>query len=59
MDGDIPRLAYYCVYISQLIGFARVCNHVADLDARNFYSRAIGIINIRKTFSKFYRRHYT
>ena len=35
MDRDIPRLASYCVYISQLIGFARVCNRVADFNARN------------------------
>ena len=35
MDRDIPRLASYCVYISQLIWFARVCNRVADFNARN------------------------
>ena len=27
-------LASYCVYISQLIGFARVCNRVADFNMR-------------------------
>ena len=26
--GDIPRRVSYCVYISQLIRFARVCNHL-------------------------------
>ena len=26
--GDVPRHASYGVYISQLIRFARVCNHV-------------------------------
>ena len=30
MDSDVPRLASYGVYISQLIRFARVCNHVRD-----------------------------
>ena len=31
LDGDVPHRASYGVYISQLIRFARVCNHVADL----------------------------
>ena len=35
LDGDVPRRASYGVYISQLIRFARVCNHVTDLNARN------------------------
>ena len=37
LDGDVPRRASYMygVYISQLIRFARVCNHVADFNARN------------------------
>ena len=30
LDGDVPRHASYGVYISQLIGFARVCNHITD-----------------------------
>ena len=30
LDGDIPRVTSYEVYISQLIQFARVSNHVAD-----------------------------
>ena len=28
LDGDVPRRASYGVSISQLIRFARVCNHV-------------------------------
>ena len=32
LDGDVPRRAYG-VYISQLIRFARVYNHVADFNA--------------------------
>ena len=35
LDGDVPRRASYGVYISQLIRFTRVCNHIADLNARN------------------------
>ena len=35
LDGDVPRRASYGVYISQLIKFARVCNHVTDFNARN------------------------
>ena len=64
LDGDVPRRASYGVYISQLIRFARVCNHIADFNAQNkcltakLLQQAIGIINFEKTFSKFYRRHY-
>ena len=35
LDGDVPRRASYGVYISQLIRFARVCNHVTYFNARN------------------------
>ena len=35
LDGDVPRSTSYGVYISQLIGFARVSSHVADFNARN------------------------
>ena len=62
-DGDVPRRASYGVHISQLIRLARVCNHVA------YYERNICLTaklldqgyryhKLRKTFSKFYRRHY-
>ena len=54
LDGDVPRRASYGVYVSQLIRFARVCNHVADFNARNkqpnFSSRAIGIITSKNVF---------
>ena len=57
LDGDVPRRASYGVYISQLIRFARVCNHVTDFNARNkwpnFSNRAIGIINFEKPFLNF------
>ena len=35
LDGDVPRLASYGVYISQLIRFARVSCHVDDFNCRN------------------------
>ena len=40
LDGNVPRRASYGVYISQPIRFARVCNHVADFNARNKTSPA-------------------
>ena len=35
LDGGAARRASYGVYIWQFIRFARVCNHVADFNARN------------------------
>ena len=64
LDGDVPRHASYGVYISQLIWFARVCNHVTDFNARNkcltakLLQQGYRYHKRRKTFSKFYRRHY-
>ena len=55
---------FLCVYISQLIRFARVCNRVADFNARNkcltakLLQQGYRYHKLRKTFSKFYRRHY-
>ena len=34
LDGDVPCRASYGEYISQLIRFTRVCNHVEDFNAR-------------------------
>ena len=64
MDGDVPRRASYGVYIFQLIRFARVCNQVTDFNARNkclttkLLQQGYRYHKLRKTFSKFYRRHY-
>ena len=64
LDGDVPRRASYGVYIyiSQLIRFARVYNHVTDFNARNKCLTAKllqqGYHKLRKTFSQFYHRHY-
>ena len=60
LDGDVPRRASYSVYISQLIiRFARVCNHVADFNARNksltgkLLQQVYRYHKLRKTISKF------
>ena len=64
LDGDVPRSTSYGVYISQLIRFARVSSHVADFNARNksltnkLLQQGYRYHELRKTFSKFYRRHY-
>ena len=64
LDGDVLRSASYGVYISHLIGFARVSNHGADFNAHNksltakLLQQGYRYHNLRKTFSKFYRRHY-
>ena len=64
LDGDVPRSTSYGVYISQLIRFARVCSHVAVFNAHNesltakLLQKGNRYYKLRKTFSKFYRRHY-
>ena len=61
LDGDV---AHSTSYISQLIQFARVSSHVADFNARNksltakLLQQGYPYHKLRKTFSKFYRRHY-
>ena len=64
LDGNVPRRPSYGVFISQLIRFARMCSHVEDFNARNKCVTA-GLLKqgyryheLRKAFSKFYRRHY-
>ena len=64
LDGDVPRSTSYRVYISQLIRFARVSSHVIYFNARNksltakHLQQGYRYHKLRKTFSKFYRRHY-
>ena len=64
LDGDFPRSTSYGIYLSQLIRFARVSSHVADLNGRNksltakLLQQGYRYHKLRKTFSKFYRRHY-
>ena len=55
---------WFYIYISQLIRFARVSSHVIDFNARNksltakLLQQGYRYHKLRKTFSKFYRRHY-
>ena len=64
LDGDIPRATSYGVYTSQLIRFARMSRHVANFYTRNqiltakLLKQGYRYHNLRKMFSKFYRRHY-
>ena len=64
LDSDFPRSTSYGVYISQLIRFARVSSYVADFNASNksltakLLQQGYRYQKLRKTFSKFYRRHY-
>ena len=64
IEGDVPRYTSYGVYNSQLIRFARVSSQVADFNARNksltakLLQQDYRYHKLRKTFSKFYRRHY-
>ena len=64
LDGDVSRSTSYGVYISQLIRFVRVSSHADDFNTRNkvltakFLRQGYRYHKIRKTFSKFYRRHF-
>ena len=61
--GDISRRTAYGVYISQLIKFARASSNLSDFNCRNkaltakLLRQGYRYFKLRKTFSKFYRRH--
>ena len=63
LDGDVPRRTSYRVYISQLIRFARASSNLNDFNYRNkaltakLLRQGYRYFKLRKTFSKFYRRH--
>ena len=40
LDGDVPRSPSYCVCISQLIRFARVCSNIDDFNNRTLFMTA-------------------
>ena len=64
LDGDVHRSSSYGVYISQLIRFARASSYITDFNTRNklltqkLLKQGYRYHNLRKTFSKFYRRYY-
>ena len=59
LDGDVPWRASYGEYSSQLIKFARGCNHIADFNAQNkcltakLLQQGYRYHKLQKTFSKF------
>ena len=63
LDGDVPRRTFYGVCISQLIRFARASSSLSDFNCRNkaltakLLRQGYRYHKLRKTFSKFYRRH--
>ena len=63
LDGDVPRLTSYRVYISQLIIFARDSSNLSDFNCRNkaltakLLRQGCRYFKLRKAFSKVYRRH--
>ena len=63
LDGDVPRLTSYVVYISQLIRFARASSNLSYFNYRNKaltvkrLRQGYSYFKLRKAFSKFYRIH--
>ena len=63
LDGDVPRSASCGVCVSRLVRFARVSGHVVDFNARyksltaKLLQQGYRYHKLRKTFSRFYRRH--
>ena len=63
LDCDVPRSASCGVCVSQLVRFAKVSGRVVDFGARNesltarLLQRGCRCHRLRKTFSKFCRRH--
>ena len=64
LDGGVPRSTSYGVYISQLIRFALISNHVDDFNTRSkvltakLLRQGYRYHKLRKGFSKLYRRHF-
>ena len=63
LDEDVLQRTSYGVYISQFIRFARTSSNVSDFNCRNkalnakLLKQDYHYHKLRKTFSKFYRRH--
>ena len=63
LDGGVPRHTSYGVHNSQLIRLARASFSVSDINCRNkaltakLLRQGYRYHKLRKTFSKFYRRH--
>ena len=63
LDGDVPRLPSYGIYISQLIRYARACTDVFDFHSRNLQitkkllGQGFRFHKLVKTFWKFYKNY--
>ncbi|KAK3104555.1 hypothetical protein FSP39_004928 [Pinctada imbricata] len=63
LDGDVPRLPSYGIYISQLIRYARACTDVLDFHNRNLQitkkllGQGFRFHKLVKTFWKFYKNY--
>ena len=63
VNGDVPRLPSYGIYISQLVRFARCCTSVLDFHSKNLQitskllSQGYRYHKLRKTFGKFFRSY--
>ena len=58
LDGDVPRATSYEVYIFQLIRFARESKTRNNILTAKLLKQGYRYRKLRKTFSKFCRRHY-
>ena len=63
LDGDVPRLPSYGIYISQLIRYARACTDILDFHSRNLQitkkllGQGFRFHKLVKTFWKFYKNY--
>ena len=63
LDGDVPRLPSYGIYISQLIRYARACTNVLDFHSRNLQitkkllGQGFRFHKLVKSFWKFYKNY--
>ena len=63
LDGDVPLVPSYGVYLLQLVRFARVCSDISDFNEQNLYltekllHQGYRYHKLHKTFTKFYYRY--
>ena len=63
MNGDVPRLLSYGIYISLLVRFPRCCTSVFDFHSKNLQitskllTQGYRYHKLRKTFGKFFRSY--
>ena len=63
LDGDVPRLPSYGIYISQLIRYARACTNVSDFHSKNIritkklLGQGYRFHKLVKTFWKFFKNN--